>query len=304
MAIERTLRGHVLTRSGSIAAAGLALVIGSATVAAAQTPRKDFGSRVAALEHEAGGRIGLAALDTAGGTRLEYRAHERFALCSTFKLLLAAAVLSKIDHATETPGRHVAFGRQDLEQYAPVVGAHVQDGFMTVEALCAAVVVQSDNSAANLLLQTIGGPPALTAYLRSIGDRVTRLDRTEPSLNANLPGDERDTTTPGAMLDTMRNLLLADVLSPASQGRLQKWLAESKTGLTRLRAGINGTYRVGDKTGSGANGATNDVAIVWPGPNPPFLIAVYYTGSTATPEVRDSVLSSLARMVSREFGHP
>lgn len=296
-------RSFVLRRSVPLAVVALSLLVVPTSPADDQSSLASFSSQIAALENEAGGCVGVAALNTADGKRLEYNADRRFAMCSTFKLLLAAAVFSRIDRHADNADRHVTFDRRDLEQCSPMVGLHVQNGFMTVLDLCAAAVIHSDNSAANLLLQTIGGPTALTAYLRTIGDSVTRLDRTEPSLNSNLAGDNRDTTTPRAMLDTMQKVLLSDLLSPKSRQQLQNWLAQSKTGLTRLRSGINPDFRVGDKSGSGDNGATNDVAIVWPKTSAPFLIAAYYTDSTGVAEIRDLVLARVARIVSQEFGY-
>ena len=285
----------------SLIAAILAITLGSPAVADQSHP-PDFSAQIGALEEEAGGCVGVAALDTGSGKRLEYHADQRFAMCSTYKLLLTAAVLSRIDSQAENSDRRVRFDRQDLEQYAPVIAAHLPEGSMTVLDLCAATAVYSDNSAANLLLRSIGGPAALTGYVRSLGDSVTRIDRTEPAINTNLPGDQRDTTTPNAMLNTMQKILLSDLLSQQSRQQLRNWLVDSKTGSSRLRAGINPAYPAGDKSGSGDNGATNDVLVVWPNPNSPFLIAAYYTGSTAPQEARDSVLADVSRIVSQDLG--
>ena len=218
-------------------------------------------------------------------------------MCSTFKLPLVAAVLKRVDAGEESLGRHVAYDEAALLEYAPVTREHVSEGGMSVEALCEASITLSDNTAANLLLETVGGPSGLTDFFRTIGDSTSRLDRNEPMLNAAIPGDERDTTTPSAMLGMMQQLLLGHVLGGASKERLLGWLIATKTGLKRLRAGLPADYRVGDKTGTGNNGVTNDLAIAWPPSKPPILIAAYSWGSTASTERLSDALARAARIV-------
>lgn len=273
-------------------------------------PREQAGAQLrlqlAQLEREIGGRLGLAALNTATGARVEARADERFAMCSTFKLTLVSAVLARVDAGQEQLERRIAFGESALLEYAPVTREHLAEGGMSVDALCAAAITRSDNTAANLLLETVGGPPGLTAYFRSLGDSVTRLDRNEPLLNTALPDDPRDTTTPRAMLATMNAILVGNALSAASRTRLCDWLVATTTGLNRLRAGFNTKFRAGDKTGTGENGATNDLAVVWPSGSPagngPVLIAAYTMGSSASTEQIGAGLSRAARLIMTEFG--
>jgi beta-lactamase class A len=152
--------------------------------------------RIGAVEQRLGGQLGVLAIDTGTGRKIERRATERFPMCSTFKLLLAGAVLHRVDKHQESLDRWITYGENDLLEWAPVAKEHLKEGGMTVDAMCAAAVVYSDNTAANLLLQSIGGPSKLTEYLRSIGDKVTRLDRNEPELNTAIAGDPRDTATP------------------------------------------------------------------------------------------------------------
>lgn len=253
-------------------------------------------ARLAALEAQAGGRLGVAVSDTGTGKRFAYRGEERFPLCSTFKILAAAAVLARVDAGRERLDRHLSFGESDLLEYAPVTRAHVAEGGMTVEALCTAAVEVSDNTAANLLLRVIGGPAGLTAFLRSQGDERTRLDRNEPELNEAAPGDERDTTTPVAMLATMDRILVGDALTSASRALLQGWMIDCKTGAQRLPAAVPGGARIGHKTGSGEHGTSNDVAIVWPAGRKPVLITTYFTGSPAEPGERDAVIAACGRI--------
>jgi beta-lactamase class A len=258
-------------------------------------------ARLRELERRVGGRLGIAAIDTARGRGVRYRADERFPMCSTFKLPLAGAVLRRVDAGREDLGRLVRYDESALLEHAPVAAQRVTQG-MTIEELCAASVMQSDNTAANLLLESLGGPSALTAFFRSLGDQHSRLDRNEPSLNTAIEGDERDSTTPSAMLGTMRVLLLESELTAASKARLIEWLVATTTGRERLRAGLPRDYRVGDKTGTGEHGATNDLAIAWPPGRAPLLIAAYSVGSTASLAERSAALAQAARIVNGAIG--
>ena len=278
-----------------------AILAGVTLTSAGGASGTDAGDSLTALEKRAGGRLGVAAVDTASGKRLEYRSGERFAMCSTFKLLLVGAVLLRVDAKKDVLDRRVPYGASDLLDYAPITKAHVQEGGMTLSALCGAAIQYSDNTAANLLLDLMGGPSALTEYARLLGDTTTRLDRREPHLNSNEAGDVRDTTTPAAMLETMRKLLVEDSLSAASRRQLQEWLNGNTTGGTRLRAGFPADWRVGDKTGTGPNGATNDLAIAWPPGRRPVLAAVYFTDSTMAAAERDAVVRDAAKIITAEF---
>jgi beta-lactamase class A len=179
-----------------------------------------------------------------------------------------------------------------------VTKEHLKDGGMTLGALCAAAIEQSDNTAGNLLLDTIGGPGELTNFVRSIGDKMTRLDRKEPELNSAIPGDERDTTTPAIMCADMQRLLLGNVLSESSRNQLEDWLRRNETGSLMIRAGVPKTWTVGDKTGRCANGATNDIAIIRPPGRAPILIAIYSIGSTSSADDRAAVVAEAARAVA------
>jgi beta-lactamase class A len=254
--------------------------------------------RLAALERRHGGRLGVAILDTGNGRRLTHRGGERFLLCSTFKLLAVAAVLARVDRGAERLERRIVFGRDALLAYAPATSGRVGPPGMSVSELCAAALVVSDNTAANLLLASMGGPAAVTALVRGLGDPLTRLDRIEPELNVGGPGDLRDTTTPEAMLGTMRKLLLGPALSGASRERLGGWLRDCTTGVEQLRAGIPAGWIVGDKTGSGSHNESNDVAIIWPPQREPLLVTAYYAGSSADAAGRHAVLAEVGRIAA------
>jgi beta-lactamase class A len=250
------------------------------------------------LEKTSGGRLGVATLDTASGARAGHRAGERFPMCSTFKLLAAAGILARVDRGREHLDRRIAFSAADLLEYAPVTRARVGEGGMPVADLCEAAITVSDNTAANLLLSVLGGPAGLTAFARSLGDRVTRLDRIEPALNEAAPGDPRDTTTPAAMLGNLRALLVGTALARSSRERLITWLVETKTGDRRLRAGIPDGWRVGDKTGSGEHGTTNDIGIVWPRGGGAILVAAYLTETSRDTPACEAVLAAIGRIVA------
>lgn len=238
-------------------------------------------ARLAELEAASGGELGVCALDGGSGRLIGHRADQRFAMCSTFKALLAGFVLARVEAGALALDQALPVSRADLVPYAPAVEARLAAGRMTVAELCAGSVELSDNAAANVLLRLTGGPAALTAWLRGLGDPLTRLDRFETELNSNLPGDPRDSTTPAAIAATLRKLLLGeDVLRRAdSRAQLLDWMLRSPTGRARLRAGLPAGWRAGDKTGTGTRGAVNDVAIVFPPERAPWLVTVYMSGS-------------------------
>ena len=256
---------------------------------------------IAFLEHRYGGRLGVSAIEAGSSNRILHRAHERFAMCSTFKFLAAAAVLSRVDEHRDTLRRRVPYAGRDLLDYSPVTRANVNQGSMALADLCAAAVEDSDNAAGNLLLASIGGPAGLTRYVRSLGDRVTRLDRIEPDLNTAKPGDVRDTTSPAAMTALMDTILVGNVLAPSSRDLLEHWMRASSTGAKRLRASIPGTWPAGDKTGSGGNGTCNDIAIVRPPDRPPLLAAVFYTQSSSAFDARERVVADVGRIIVRSL---
>lgn len=292
---------HSLILMVTLAASASALAASAPAARVQAVPAgSGFTTKIAALESMQGGRLGVAVLATDGTPLFSYRGNERFAMCSTFKALLVAAVLARVDAKSGSLESAISYKAGDLLEYAPVTREHLKAGHMTVAELSAAAIQYSDNTAANLLLDIIGGPKALTAWLRSIGDNSTRLDRNEPSLNANLPDDARDTSTPEAMAATLQKLLVGETLSPASREQLKWWMIGNTTGNTKLRAGFDKFWIVGDKTGSGANGASNDVAIVWPRGMAPFIISVFYTGSTAPVESKNAVIAEVAR-ITREM---
>ena len=266
--------------------------------ASTPVPTSDFANRILSIEERTGARIGVTVLDTGSGKRLDYRSEKRFPMCSTFKFLAAAVVLKRVDDGQEKLDRFISYGAKDILEYAPVTKAHLKDGGMTLGALCAAAIEQSDNTAGNLLLDAIGGPVGLTNFVRSIGDDMTRLDRKEPELNGAIPGDERDTTTPAAMCADMQRLLLGNLLSESSRRQLEDWLRHNETGTLVVRGGVPKTWKVGDKTGRCGNGETNDIAIIRPPGRAAILVAIYSIGSaSASADDRATTVAEAARAV-------
>jgi beta-lactamase class A len=265
---------------------------------AADEPHTEPHASIASLERTHGGRLGVAILNTESGRSIAYRGHERFRLCSTHKLLSTALVLHRVDRGQESLGRRILYKQDELLSYAPITSKHVADG-MTIAELCEAAITLSDNTAGNLLLDSFGGPTAWTAYARTLGDKLTRLDRREPELNEYAPGDPRDTTTPLAMLEDIRRIVLGNALSPSSRQQLIEWIAATKTGDKRIRAGVPKEWRVGDKTGSGDYNTANDIAVMWPTHRAPIIVTAYYEGSKESADKRDAVLAEIGRIACR-----
>jgi beta-lactamase class A len=253
---------------------------------------------LARIELESGGRLGVAVLDTGSGATVEHRGNERFPMCSTFKLVGSAAVLKRADQGQERLDRRIAFAASDIVVNSPVTKARVGGSGMTLAEVCEAAMTMSDNTAGNLILAALGGPPGFTAYVRSLGDSVSRLDRIEPELNEALPDDPRDTTTPLAMLGNVQKLALGDALSAASKEQLTKWLLGNKTGDTRLRAQLPAGWRTGDKTGAGERGTNNDVGVLWPPNGKPIVVTAYLTGTSAPADKRNATLAAVGRAIA------
>lgn len=269
--------------------------------AAATPAQRQFAQAMQALERSVGGRLGVSLLNTVTGAALGWRQDERFPMCSTFKMLLAGQVLSRVDAGQERLDAQVTFDRSALVEYSPVTEKFAGKAPMTVDALCDAIMTISDNGATNLLLERVGGPASFTAYMRSLGDPVTRLDRIEPAMSESKPGDVRDTTSPLAMLTSMRALTLGKTLSPASREKLVGWMVANTTGDHCLRAGAPG-WKVADKTGSGP-GTRNDIGLLWPpGAATPILVTSYLTESKAEPKARDAALAQVAAEVVKLWG--
>ena len=282
-----------LTRRHSLTGLGAALA--ARTALAADPAGTGLAGKLARIEERIGGRLGVAVYDTGSGQHHGHRSDERFPMCSTFKVLACAAVLARVDMGQEDLSRRIRFEASDLVTYSPVTKDRVGGGGMALADLCEAGITQSDNTAGNLILASLGGPSGVTSYARALGDIVTRLDRTETGLNDAIPGDPRDTTTPGAMTANLRALVAGNALTQPSRDQLTAWLVANQTGGAKLRAGLPGDWRVGDKTGGGDWGTTNDVAVIWPPGRKPVIVSVYLTGTKASFDDRNAAIAAIGR---------
>ncbi|MNY14441.1 Beta-lactamase precursor [compost metagenome] len=254
-----------------------------------------FDISIAKIETRLKGRVGVFAMR--GPAKLGYRSGERFAYCSTFKWVLAAAVLKGVDGGQLDLTRVVPYKKEDLLAYSPVTGKHVQKGGMGIGDLCAATIITSDNTAANLLYPLVSGPTGLQDFVRSMNDSITRFDRMEPELNSNLRGDPRDTTTPEAMTRLLHNVLESETLSKASRNQLLSWMKATTTGQARIRASIPQGWVIGNKTGTGNRGAVNDVAVIFPPKGDPIYLSVFTDDDRSDLKAHEEAIAEVAKQV-------
>ncbi|MGK8491267.1 class A beta-lactamase [Nocardia asiatica] len=274
---------------------------GAGAPAASNTPSAPLTSSFAEMETTHSARLGVYAIDSGTGRTVVHRDGERFPIASTFKGLACGALLRDHPLATGYFDQVIHYSRSELVANSPVTEKHVDTG-MTVAELCDATITLSDNTAGNQLLKLLGGPEGFTAFLRSIGDTVSRLDRWEPELNTAIPGDERDTTTAAALATDYRNLVLGDILAEPERERLKSWLVAAKTGGERIRAALPADWTVGDKTGSPAYGGALDVAIAWPPGRAPLVIAVLSTKFEQNAEPDNPLVAEAARAAIGALG--
>ena len=258
--------------------------------------------KLANIEVASGARIGLFAINTADNSIYQYRGNERFPMCSTSKVMCVSAILKKSMTNSDLLQQKIRYTKQEVDSsgYAPITKDHIADG-MTIAELCNASITQSDNLAMNLLLKNVGGPQAVTRFARSIGDKKYRLDRYEPDLNSAIPGDLRDTTTPEAMANALYKLVLGDVLASSQREQLQLWLKNNTTGKDRIRAGVPKGWVVGDKTGTGDYGTTNDIGILWPPKKSPIIVVIYVTQSKKDAVPRADIIASVTQILVRSL---
>lgn len=277
----------------------LAFFVGSSPLSAREQPTTtQIQQKLAALEKQSGGRLGVALINTADQSQILYRGDERFAMCSTSKTMVAAAVLKQSETQHDILQQKMAIKKADLTNWNPVTEKYI-DKEMTLAELSAAALQYSDNTAMNKLLEHLGGTGNVTAFARSIGDTTFRLDRTEPELNTAIPGDERDTTTPLAMAKSLHKLTLGDALADTQRAQLVAWLKGNTTGGQSIRAGLPESWVVGDKTGGGDYGTTNDIAVIWPEGRAPLILVTYFTQPQQDAKGRKDVLAAAAKIVTQ-----
>lgn len=263
---------------------------------------KETPAALLAYERDSGGRIGLYAKNLASGAELQWRDVERFVMCSTFKASLAACVLDRVDHGQDRLDAMIVYTQKDLLEYAPVAKENLAKGALSVGEMAKAIVELSDNTCANLLLARIGGPQALTRFWRDHGDVTSRLDHNEPELNRTPLGKLEDTTTPRAMALSLEHLAVGDGLQPGSRAQFVEWLVNCKTGANRLRAGLPASWKIGDKTGNNGKDAAGDIAVAWPAPDRPVIIAAYTRGGKPTLEQLNTVFKAIGELVGQRLG--
>ncbi|GAA2665077.1 class A beta-lactamase [Streptomyces vastus] len=285
LAVRPSRRAALALGAGTALAAAVS-ASGRAHAATPGAAGDDISQALNQLEREHSARLGVFGCNTMTGRSVLYRADESFPMCSAFKTLAAAAVLRDLDRHGEFLALRIRYTEQDVEDAggAPVTGTeeNLANG-MTVAELCEAAIAYSDNTAANLLLRELGGPTVITRFCRSIEDRATRLDRWEPELNSAEPWRVTDTSSPAAIGRTYAKLALGDALTPRDRRQLTAWLLANTTSTNRFRAGLPEDWALGDKTGTGKYGTTNDVGIAWTPDGTPVVLAVLSTKPDAEP---------------------
>lgn len=279
-----------------------ALIIWSmfAVSPAVQANTDTLPEQIRTVEADTGARVGVYVLDTSNGTNWQYHGQDRFPLMSTFKTLACAKLLHDADHEGLLLTESVVIKEHDLITWSPVMKKRVGQAVSLTEA-CAATMLMSDNTAANIVLNAIQGPDALTAFLRQTGDRVTRLDRIEPALNEALPGDERDTTTPEAMVNNLKRLLLGDVLSDAARQQLTDWMKGNKVSDSLLRSVLPNDWDIADRSGDGGSGSRGITAIVWPADKAPLIISIYMTETEVSFKERNAAIAAIGRAIFKAW---
>lgn len=263
----------------------------------------DVAEKFAQVERRSGGQIGVAAIEPDRNKQILYRADERFPMCSTFKVLAVSALLKRVDEGKEKLDRVIHYGETDLLPNSPITSVHIKEGGMQLSDVCAAAIEQSDNTAGNLILSIIGGPAGLTEFARSLGDSVTKLERTEIELNYAVPGDVRDTTAASAMCRNLQKLFATDMLTAASRNHLEDWLNRNTTGTAMIRSAAPADWRVGDKTGRNSAGAANDVAVLHPPTGGPLFLAIYTFAPKLNSDQRDKLVAEIAQIAINDLNN-
>ncbi|MCG2581573.1 MAG: class A beta-lactamase [Marinobacter sp.] len=256
---------------------------------------------VKAVEQRLDARVGVTLYDSATGETWDYQGDARFPMTSTFKTLACAALLARVDGGTEDLNRRITFKKDDLVIYSPVTETRTGEPGMTLGEICEATMATSDNTAANLVLNAIGGPDSVTGFVRALGDKITRLDRTETTLNEAAPGDPRDTTTPNAMVNNLRKLVLSDTLANDSRNKLISWLKGNRVSDNLLRSVLPRDWQIGDRSGAGGYGSRSIAAVLWPPNREPLVLAIYITETEASFDERNKAIAEIGRVVVKRY---
>ncbi|MFU9075087.1 class A beta-lactamase [Proteus sp. LHD240705] len=258
--------------------------------------------QLSTLEKYSQGRLGVALINTEDNSQITYRGEERFAMASTSKVMAVAAVLKESEKQAGLLDKNITIKKSDLVAYSPITEKHLVTG-MSLAQLSAATLQYSDNTAMNKILDYLGGPAKVTQFARSINDVTYRLDRKEPELNTAIHGDPRDTTSPIAMAKSLQALTLGDALGQSQRQQLVTWLKGNTTGDHSIKAGLPKHWIVGDKTGSGDYGTTNDIAVIWPKNHAPLILVVYFTQQEQDAKYRKDIIVKTTEIVTKEFSN-
>ena len=283
----------------TLVAATLGLAFAS-PAAALDTARLD--AAVHAEEATLDARVGAAVLDTKDGTNWAYRGDERFPLDSTHKAFACAALLAKADKGEVSLAKRVVIAPADLVANSPITEKKAAPASISLGEMCAAALDYSDNTAANFVLAALGGPNAVTAFFRTLGDTASRLDRKETELNESAPGDPRDTTTPAAAVADLDKILLGDALKPAARAKLTQWMVDDRVAGPLLRAALPAGWRIADKTGAGGHGSRGIVAVIWPPERPPLVAAIYIAETKASMGARNAAIARIGAALVEALG--
>lgn len=280
----------------SLALLAAVVIAQSATTSVNASEYLSIDNAVKQVEANLAAKVGLFILDTRDNRTWHHRADDRFPMASTFKVLACGALLDK---GADVLNRKIVIQKSDLLDYAPVTSGMVGSK-VAASDLCGITMRTSDNTAANKVLDVLGGPPSVTAFLRKVGDQTTRLDRNEPSLNEGAPGDARDTTTPRAMATTLANLVLGTALDLNARRQLTRWLESNEVGGPLLRAGVPPDWRVADRTGAGGHGTRGLVAVMWPPKRAPIVATIYITQTRASMDDRNAAIALIGKAIAAE----
>ncbi|HHF3003600.1 CARB family carbenicillin-hydrolyzing class A beta-lactamase [Vibrio diabolicus] len=255
---------------------------------------------ISLIEQQTSSRIGVSVWDTQTDERWDYRGDERFPLMSTFKTLACATMLSDMDSGKLSKNATAKVDERSIVVWSPVMDKLAGQN-TRVEHACEAAMLMSDNTAANLVLNEIGGPKAVTMFLRTIGDKATRLDRLEPRLNEATPGDNRDTTTPNAMVNTLRTLIEGETLSYESRVQLKIWMQDNKVSDSLMRSVLPTGWSIADRSGAGGHGSRGINAIIWKENHRPVYISIYVTETELSLQARDQLIAQISQLILQKY---
>ena len=252
---------------------------------------------VQAEENTLQARVGMTVFDANTGTTWHHRGDERFPLNSTHKTFACAALLAKVDEKSLSLDQSVSISKEMLVTYSPITEKLQSPETTTLGRICQAAVSYSDNTAANVVVSAIGGTTGFNVYMRSIGDQQTRLDRKEPELNESTPGDARDTTTPNAIVNSLRKVLLGDGISVSSRSELTQWMLDDQVAGALLRASLPSDWKIADKTGAGGYGSRSIIAVIWPPSRQPLVVGIYITQTKASMQASNQAIARLGAVL-------